>query len=80
MTVEEKKAKYDIIKRGAYADYVVINRHTSFQPFVACWAFDDETYSWGQGHYFDTEADALNHLYHKEMEVLQAVIEEYEQL
>ncbi len=80
MTVEEKKAKYEIIMKGAYADYVIINRHTSFQPYVVCWAFDEEDYTWGQGHYFDDEHAAFAFFWQKEIDILQAAVDEYKHM
>lgn len=79
MTVEEKKAKYEIIKEGKYADYVIINRHTSFQPYIVCWAFDEEDYTWGQGHYFETLNEAKFFLYGKEQDALEALRERIEE-
>ena len=79
MTTEEKKATYEIIKKGVYADYVVIDRKTSFQPFVACWAFDESDYTWGQGHYFDKLDVALHYFYGKERDALEAKMEEIEE-
>jgi len=50
MTVEEKKRAYEKILR--IGDYTLINRHTKFEPWIVCWKFDDESYTWNQGHYF----------------------------
>lgn len=50
MTTTEKKNTYKILK--AAGDYTLINRGTSFQPYVVCWLFDRDTYTWAQGHYF----------------------------
>lgn len=42
------------------ADYILIRRESSYEPFVAAWAPDlyNGNLSWGQGHYFDSEEDA----------------------
>ena len=51
MTSEfERKNRYRILE--AAGDYTLIDRATSFQPFVVCWLFDTKTYTWAQGHYF----------------------------
>lgn len=45
-------------------DYIVAKRDTSYQPFVAAWApgwYNDSELSWGQGHYFDTEEEAMEY-------------------
>ena len=75
MTTEEKKATYEILNRGEYADYVIINRKTNYLPIVACYAFDESDYTWGQGHYFDNYSDAVVFLYEKEKEALDLLIE-----
>ena len=67
-----------LIKKFPTADYAVVNRGTEYQPFVACWCFraspenqlcregDLVTGYWSQGHYFDTEAEALKYAIAKE--------------
>jgi hypothetical protein len=71
-----------LIKHFPLADYAVVNRGTEYQPFVACWGFrpspenqlcregDLVTAYWAQGHYFDTEADALKYAVDREREAL----------
>lgn len=75
MTVEEKKAQYEIVKDGFYSDYTVINRHTDYCPFVVCWNFDIETYQWDQGHYYNDEASAMCEFYQKEKEAIDEILE-----
>lgn len=75
MTVEEKKATYEILNRGEYADYVIINRHTTYLPYVACYAFDYSDYTWGQGYYFGTYSDALVFMYEKEKDAIDGLID-----
>jgi hypothetical protein len=45
-------------------NYALVNRGGDYQPFVAAWApsFRDDSFSWGQGHYFDKEEDARAHI------------------
>lgn len=71
-----------LIKHFPLADYAVVDRGTEYQPFVACWGFrptpkyqlcregDLVTAYWAQGHYFDTEADALKYAIDREREAL----------
>lgn len=75
MTTEEKKATYEILNHGEYADYVIINRHTTYLPYVACYAFDYSDYTWGQGYYFGTYSDALVFMYEKEKDAIDGLIE-----
>ena len=51
-----------ILKEYPKKDYVIIDRHTSFQSYVACWCFNKNTYTWGQGHYFDNLEDAIQYV------------------
>ena len=51
MTSEfERKNRYRVLAN--IGDYTLIDRATSFQPFVVCWLFNTENYTWAQGHYF----------------------------
>ena len=79
MTVEEKKATYQILREGAYSDYTIIHRNTSYCPYVVCYGFDKATYSWAQGHYHNTFDDALLDLYEQEMKGLQQCVEAIEE-
>ena len=65
MTIQEKKEAYEIIGRYPQINYVVIDRHTKYQPIIACWSFCDDDYTWGQGHYFDTKEDAFAYINEK---------------
>ena len=56
------KENITIIKEYPAKDYTIINRGTNFQPYVACWLFDKNTYSWGQGHYFDNLEEAIEYV------------------
>ena len=75
MNTMEKKANYQILREGHYSDYVIINRQTSYCPYVVCYAFDKEDYTWAQGHYHQTMDDALVDFYEREMNGLQSNIE-----
>lgn len=77
MTTEEKKATYEIIKKGTYADYALINRHTSFQPYVLCWCFDESDYTWAQGHYYDSYTEAMRAFLKNEKAVIEKMIDQW---
>lgn len=40
-------------------DYTIINRHTSFLPWVAAWCYHGEEKCWDNGNYFQTLEDAV---------------------
>ena len=61
MTSEfERKNRYTILE--SFGDYTLIDRDTKFQPYVVCWLFDPDTYTWAQGHYFQYKEDAHKYL------------------
>lgn len=37
----------------------LVDRATSFQPFIVAWAYDTESREWGQGHYFNDYDSAI---------------------
>ncbi len=56
------KKNITIIKEYPEKDYTIINRGTKFLPYVACWVFNKNTYSWGNGHYFEKLEDAIQYV------------------
>lgn len=59
------KEGYTLLARYPLIDYVLIDRHTEYSPYVACWAYCDEDGTWGQGHYFETEDEAREYILKK---------------
>ncbi len=54
--------KHTILARGTV--YTVLRRNVKTpQPFVVAWKYDAQKGDWGQGHYFDTAADAMAWFY-----------------
>ena len=39
--------------------YTIINRHTSYLPWVAAWLYDKESKCWANGNYFQTLEEAV---------------------
>ena len=76
MTVEEKKAAYLIMWKGMLTDYTLIKRNTEYCPFIVAWGFNEEDYTWGQGHYFNDYSSALWFLLDKEKEAIEEKMEE----
>ena len=56
------KDGYTIIARFPMIEYVLLNRHTNYNSFVAAWAYDDNDGTWGQGHYFENEESAREYI------------------
>ena len=54
--------KTQIIKNYPSKNYTIIKREVPFEPYVACWKFDESTRSWGQGHYFETLDQAVKYV------------------
>lgn len=50
----------EILELNQAGDYILVNRGTGYQPFVAAWCpcLDGDELYWGQGHYYDNEEDA----------------------
>lgn len=63
MTVEEKKANYEILWQTESKEWTIIDRHMGIEPIVVCWYFDENTYSWASGHYFTSKDAAMKWLY-----------------
>lgn len=42
--------------------HAIIHRNTSFEPYIFCYCYDVTDGTWGQGHYYDTYAQALEDL------------------
>lgn len=39
----------------------LLDRGSTFEPFIVAWAYDSNTHTWGQGHYFQNHEDAVNY-------------------
>lgn len=63
-TVNKFGTVNEVIEQYPEIDYVLIWRHNSegWQEFVAAWHFDEETGTWGQGHYFNSARSAVNYI------------------
>lgn len=46
-------------------EIAIINRHTSFEPYVVAWAFNAEGNYWGQGYYCSDLEDAIAFAYER---------------
>jgi len=40
-------------------DYTIINRHTSYLPWIAAWCYHEEEKCWENGNYFPTLEEAV---------------------
>ena len=56
------KYAYKLLYSYPNINYIVLDRGSKFQPFVAAWCYDANYDSWAQGHYFETLADALHYI------------------
>jgi len=56
ISLETKMHQYCILDE--IGDYTLIHRNTNYQPFVVCWLFHEDTYTWEQGHYFSDMVEA----------------------
>ena len=58
-----EKNNVEILERYDDINYVLIRiKDATYQPYVACWMFDNNDYSWSQGHYFCNKVDAIEYL------------------
>ena len=50
----------EILDLNKEANYILVERKTDYQPFIAAWhpSIQDGKLSWGQGHYFNTKEAA----------------------
>ena len=48
--------------------YTIINRHTSYLPWVAAWCYHEEEKCWGNGNYFSTLESAVLYAMSRENE------------
>ena len=39
----------------------LVDRGTGFQPYVVAWCYDEDSRTWGQGHYFQKLKDAVKY-------------------
>lgn len=51
-----------IIERYPEINYVLVNRGTAWQPWVAAWNYNEEDGSWGNGHYFCSIIEAVMYI------------------
>jgi len=71
------KNNIEILGRYPDVNYVVVRiKDATYQPYVACWNFDNTDYTWGQGHYFST----LNQVKEYIQEKYDAIYEDVEML
>ncbi len=54
------KDGYEVVSRFPGNPYVLINRKTSFQPWIAAYGYDEEEGTWNNGHYFNRVEDAIS--------------------
>lgn len=59
---EKETDEYLILAEYPEIDYTLLVRDTSFQPYVAAWAFNKEKNNWGQGHYFSDIVEACDYI------------------
>ena len=55
---------YVLVATFPEIDYVLIYRSTS-NDWIAAWAYDSESKTWGQGHYYDTISEAMRFIQSK---------------
>lgn len=57
--------------------YTIINRHTSYLPWVAAWCYHEEEKCWANGNYFSTLENAVLYAMsrEKESELISAVMD-----
>ena len=57
--------------------YTIINRHTSYLPWVAAWLYKKESKCWANGNYFSTLENAVLYAMsrEKESELISAVMD-----
>ena len=60
--LKETEREYTIVEEFPEINYVLIHRNTKIHPWVAAWAYDIETQSWGQGHYFADFLSAVRYI------------------
>lgn len=59
-----KAEKYIIVaKQGSYT---LIYRDSNFQPWIVAYMYDEDSQSWGNGHYFDTLWKAVKYITEEE--------------
>lgn len=58
--IETDSGKATLLDVDREANYILVERISGIQPFVAAWCPSkrDDHYFWGQGHYFDSEENA----------------------
>ena len=57
--------KITVLQKFPEIDYALIVRESKYEPFVAAWAWDEKTVSWGQGHYFSSIINACLYIQQK---------------
>ncbi len=53
---------FTVLEKYPEIDYVLVYRPEAYDKFVAAWHYDEETGSWGQGHYFQTLRGAMQYI------------------
>ncbi len=61
------KDGYEVVAK--FPKYVLINRKTAFQPWIAAYEYDETDGTWGNGNYFDRIEDAISYITGSEMYV-----------
>ena len=59
-----------LIAQYPLVDYALVKREATYDPWIAAYHYDDSDGTWGQGHYFQTEEDALDWIRRKYEEEL----------
>ena len=57
--------KITVLQTFPEIDYALLIREAKYEPFVAAWAWDEKTVSWGQGHYFSSLINACLYIQQK---------------
>lgn len=56
------KEEYHLMKigevRGTGTKVALLERRTKFEPYIVAWNYDINDGTWGQGHYFESSAQA----------------------
>ena len=63
VVVKEGYTLLALVSDGAFY-HAIINRNSKYEPYVYCYGYDITDGVWGQGHYYDTYAEAANDLAH----------------
>lgn len=75
---KEDGTEFVILGRYPSVDYVLLERNSKYQPYVAAWGYDDEHQCWAQGHYFERLIDAAEWILAKEGQLIAELKDKYE--